>query len=109
MLQCVLRVRPECLAKRWPRKMATVKAGSRKQITLSRVLGEQRMDIIGMLGKGAYAVVFSCKIDGDQRNLAVKIEHEVSTYSLGWSSLGMFSRRGANVAGISNEVGLKNI
>lgn len=65
------------MAKRWPRKMPKAKGGSRRRVVFSRPLGTQLIDVLGVLGKGATAEVFSCKAREDQRDVAVKIEHQV--------------------------------
>lgn len=71
--------RVDCLAKRWPRKMAKVKGGSRRPAVLTRTLGSQKIDVLGVLGEGAFAVIFSCKIGEGQRKVAVKVERQVRT------------------------------
>ena len=73
------RTRVDCLARRWPRKMAKVKVGSRRPAVLTRMLGSQQMDVLGVLGEGAFAVIFSCKISEGQRRVAVKLERQVRT------------------------------
>lgn len=78
---CVNRV--DCLPKRWPRKTAKVKGGSRRPAPLVRKLGDQRVDVMGVLGKGALAMVFSCKVGEDQRNVAVKVERQVRAIFVG--------------------------
>lgn len=57
--------------------MAGVSARSRQSVELRRTLGTQRVEIMGMLGEGSFATVFSCKISEDKRDVAVKIEREV--------------------------------
>ena len=74
------RGRHERLAKRWPRKMAKAKSGSRRRVVFARTLGTQAIDVLGVLGEGTTAVVFSCKIHEDKRDVAVKIEHQVRAY-----------------------------
>lgn len=71
--------RDDCLPKRWPRK--TAKVGSRQPVSLAWKLGDQRLDVVGVLGEGALAIVFSCKVGEDQRNVAVKVERQVRTTS----------------------------
>lgn len=71
--------RLDSLAKAWPRRMAKVNVGSRRPAALTRSLGNQRIDVLGVLGEGAFAVVFSCKLSKDQRDVAVKVEYQVST------------------------------
>lgn len=56
--------------------MAKIRGGSRRQATLTRSLGDRRIEIIGVLGEGSFAVVYSCKFDEDQR-VAVKVERQV--------------------------------
>lgn len=80
------RNRVDCLAKIWPRKIAEGKVGSRRPAVLTRTLGGQRIDVMGVLGEGAFAVVFSCKINEGQRDVAVKVERQVRT-SLFWVGL----------------------
>lgn len=75
--------RVECLPKRWPRKATKVNVGSRRRAPLARKLGNQQIDVLGVLGEGALAVVFSCKVSEDQRNVAVKVERQVRTSSGG--------------------------
>lgn len=67
----------DCLAKRWPRKMAKVKVGSRRPAALTRTLGSQQIDVLGVLGEGAFGAIFSCKISEGQHNVAVKVERQV--------------------------------
>ena len=57
--------------------MAKVKVGSRRPAVLTRTLGSQQIDVLGVLGEGAFAVIFSCKISKDNRKVAVKIERQV--------------------------------
>lgn len=59
--------------------MAKVKDGSRRPAVLTRTLGGQRIDVFGVLGEGAFAVIFSCKISEGQRDVAVKVEQQVKT------------------------------
>lgn len=59
--------------------MAKVRGGSRRQAALTRTLGNRRIDIVGVLGEGSFAVVYSCKLDEDQR-VAVKVERQVIVY-----------------------------
>ncbi|CAN0139013.1 unnamed protein product [Scytosiphon promiscuus] len=68
----------------WPSKMALVNARSRQPVGMTKTLGTQRLDITGMLGKGSFARVFSCKTSEDQRQVAIKIEHEDVAPSLPW-------------------------
>lgn len=68
------------MAKRWPRKMAKAKGGSRRRVAFAQTLGTQVVGVLGVLGEGATAVVFSCKSHEDQRDVAVKIEHQVRAY-----------------------------
>lgn len=74
--------RVDCLPKRWPRKVAKVNVGSRRPAPLARKLGNQRIDVMGVLGEGALAVVFSCMFSEDQRDVAVKVERQVRTSSV---------------------------
>lgn len=71
-----MRDRHECLAKQWPLTMTKVRGGSRRPAALTRTLGDTRIEIIGVLGEGSFAVVYSCKFDEDQR-VAVKVERQV--------------------------------
>lgn len=75
--------RVDCLPKRWPRTKAKVTIGSRRPVALARKLGDQSIDVMGVLGEGALAVVFSCKVCEDQRDVAVKVERQVRTNSAG--------------------------
>lgn len=59
--------------------MAKVKVGSRRPAVLTRTLGSQQIDVLGVLGEGAFAVIFSCKISEGQRIVAVKVERQVRT------------------------------
>ncbi len=61
--------------------MAKANVGSRRPAILTRTLGDQDIDVVGVLGEGAFAVVFSCKVNKGQRDVAVKVEHTVSTES----------------------------
>lgn len=71
--------RLDSLSKVWPRRMAKVNVGSRRPVALARSLGNQRINVLGAIGEGAFAVVFSCKFSKDQRDVAVKVEYKVST------------------------------
>lgn len=66
--------------------MAKTKVGSRRPAVLTRTLGGQRVDVLGVLGEGAFAVIFSCKISEGQRDVAVKVERQVRM-GLCWSWL----------------------
>eukprot|EP00903_Cladosiphon_okamuranus_P007665 g7433.t1 len=77
-------VRIDSLAKRWPRKMAKVEGGSRRPAVLTRTLGSQKIDVLGVLGEGAFAVIFSCKVSDGQRKVAVKVERQDDAPSLPW-------------------------
>lgn len=57
--------------------MADANVRSRHLVDLTRTLGTQRLDVMGLLGKGSFATVFSCKTSEDRRDVAVKIEREV--------------------------------
>lgn len=59
--------------------MTKVKVGRRRPVVMTRTLGGQRIDVLGVLGEGAFAVIFSCKISEGQRDVAVKIERQVRT------------------------------
>ncbi|CAN0441730.1 unnamed protein product [Ectocarpus sp. 12 AP-2014] len=76
--------RLDSLAKACPRRMAKVNVGSRRPVALARSLGNQRINVLGVLGEGAFAVVFSCKFSKDQRDVAVKVEYKEDAPSLPW-------------------------
>ena len=57
--------------------MVKANVGSRRQAVLARALGDQELDVEGVLGEGAFAVVYSCKANRRQRDVAVKVEHTV--------------------------------
>lgn len=62
--------------------MPKVKHGSRQQVLLRLHLGDKLVNVMGMLGMGANAAVFSCSFAGSKQNLAVKIERQVRTGEL---------------------------
>lgn len=61
--------------------MVKANVGSRRPAILARKLGDQDIDVVGVLGEGAFAMVFSCKVNGGQRDVAVKVERTVRTES----------------------------
>lgn len=69
--------RYDSLATRWPHKMSKVKGGSCRRVLTERSLGNRKVDVMGVLGEGAFAVVFSCRSDEDRHGVAVKIELQV--------------------------------
>lgn len=69
--------RQEFLSKRWPRKVGKIKRGLRRQLLSRRRLGSETVEVLGLLGEGASAAVFSCRVAESQQYLAVKIEREV--------------------------------
>ncbi|CAM9670441.1 unnamed protein product [Laminaria digitata] len=68
---------------------AKTNGGSRRRVVHSQTLGTQVVDVLGVLGQGAAAVVFSCKGHEDQRDVAVKIEHQVKQPSIPWECFTM--------------------
>ncbi|CAM9995135.1 unnamed protein product [Ectocarpus sp. 6 AP-2014] len=74
----------DSLARVCPRRMAKVNVGSRRPVALARSLGNQRINVLGVLGEGAFAVVFACKFNKDQRDVAVKVEYKEDAPSLPW-------------------------
>lgn len=62
--------------------MGKTKSGSRREVALARTLGTRRFFVLGVLGEGASAVVFSCKAGEDHRHVAVKIELQVTSWYL---------------------------
>ncbi|CAM9280824.1 unnamed protein product [Sphacelaria rigidula] len=76
--------RHESLGAQWSRKMGKVKHGPRQQPLARHRLGTKSIDVLGLLGKGSFADVFSCKVVGKPGTMAVKIEREEKAPTLPW-------------------------
>lgn len=59
--------------------MPKVKHGSRRQALDQLQLAGGIVDVMGLLGAGAFGAVFSCKLRGMEQPVAVKVEHEVGS------------------------------
>ncbi|CAM9605215.1 unnamed protein product, partial [Choristocarpus tenellus] len=67
-------LRDESLGKKWPRKMMRRGPGAGHGGVMVRQLGSQRVNVSGILGEGAFAVVYACRLLGNGKEIAVKIE-----------------------------------
>ncbi|CAM9151163.1 unnamed protein product [Discosporangium mesarthrocarpum] len=72
----------DVLGKNWPRKMVRRGPSSVKGGGVVRKLGSERVKVLGVLGEGAFAVVYFCRRLDDGEELAVKIERPAE--SLPW-------------------------
>lgn len=71
------RDRHESLPRGWIRKIPEFKLKSRQNIIVQLRLGDHTANVIGLLGVGSFAAVFSCSFPGDEQLVAVKLERQV--------------------------------
>lgn len=69
----------------WSGTKGKINHGPRQQVLARRRLGNKTVEVLGLLGKGSFAGVFSCRAIGSQEAMAVKLEREVRAGSLNTS------------------------